>query len=119
MKPLHNPETFLNRFNYFKNGEFRSIEIINPTTITVSFAGQDEALEYDWKTIHFEFSGVQDAKLLDDSKCLFVNMEDGVSIIKSNNSISFGIGKCSEISAIKTSSFFIEAKSIKYTESSF
>lgn len=119
MKPLQNIETFLKRFNYFRDGEFRSVTIINPTTILIILAGQDEALAYDWKSIHIEFSGVLDAKLLVDTQYTLLDMSNGISLLQSANTIAFGVDECKTIASIKTSSCYIEATTLKYEENAF
>ena len=119
MKPLQNIETFLKRFNYFRDGEFRSVTIINPTTILVILAGQDEALAYDWKSVHIEFSGVVDAKLLADTQYPLLDMGNGISLIQDNNAIAFGVDECRTVASIKTSSCYIEATTLKYEENAF
>jgi len=66
---------FLDRFVSFEEAEFRNIEILNPTTIVLTFAIQDKNRAYDWITIKLEFSGVSEASLIDNNKLSFVNME--------------------------------------------
>lgn len=119
MKPLTNTEKFLKRFNNFKDGEFRSIQMNSPTTMRIVLAGQDEARSYDWITVTLEFNTVSDARLLEESKLSLLDMSDGVSIINDNNSIAFGIGECYNVSSIKNSSCYIECANIKYEEGLF
>ena len=119
MKPVTNIDEFLQRFNHFKDGEFRSIEVSSATTMLVTFAGQDEARAYDWITIKLEFTNVSDARLLDNSKLLHVDMSEGISIIKENKSIIFGTGSYKTLSSIKNASCFIECEHIKYEEDLF
>ena len=119
MKPLTNIDEFLKRFNNFKDGEFRSIEVISPTTMLVTLAGQDEARAFDWISKKLEFNNVSDARLLENSKLSLVDMSDGVSIINENNKLAFGIGECYNISNIKSSTCHIECSGIKYEEGLF
>jgi len=119
MKPITNIESFLQRFDNFKNGELRSIEVINPTTMLVILAGQDEARAFDWISMKLEFNGVNDARLLDSSKLSLIDMNDGISIVKEDNSLAFGIGECYNIPSIKNSTCFISCSSIKYEEGLF
>ena len=121
MKPLllNDIDKFLKRFGNFCDGEFRDIEVINPQTISITFATQDQARAFDWVSITLEFSGVSDAVLLENSKLNLVDMSDGISIIYENNQFYFGIGKCNNISNIKTSSCHITSSSLKYKEGSF
>ena len=119
MKPLGDIDSFLKRFNHFKNGEFRSIKIISPSVMIITLAGQDEARAFDWVSVKIEFSGVSNAKLLQETKLSLLDMNDGISIIKDDTSLAFGIGECYNISNIKSSSCFIESSSIKYEEGQF
>ena len=119
MKPLDNIQTFLKRFDNFKNGEFRSIEIISPTVIMITLAGQDEARDFDWISMKLEFHGVIDARLLDETKLSLLDMDNGVSIIKEDNSLAFGIGECYNVNSIKNSSCFIESTDIRQEEGTF
>lgn len=119
MKPLQNIEAFLKRFDNFKGGEFRSIEVISPTKMIITLAGQDEARAFDWLTIAFECNNITDAKLLDATKLSLLDMSEGVSIINTHDTVAFGIGDCYNISSIKTSSIYIECSHIKYEERAF
>ena len=121
MKPLHadNLDSFMERFDNFRNGEFRSIEIISPTTITITLAGQDSTREFDWISMKFEFNSVSDAKLLENGKLSFVDMSDGVSIINADSLFAFGLGKCYNIPNVKSSACHIVSSSLKYEEGLF
>ena len=121
MKPLSadNLNSFMERFDNFREGEFRSIEIVSPTTITITFAGQDSAREFDWISMKFEFSGVNDANLLENGKLSFVDMSEGISIIDAEGLFAFGLGNCYNISSIKNSACHIISSSLKYEEGLF
>ena len=119
MQPLNNYQMFLKRFDNFKGGEFRSLEVISPTTMLVTLAGQDEARAFDWISVKLEINNVSDARLLDASKLSLLDMNDGISIISTDNSLAFGVGECYNLSSIKSSSCFIECSNIKYEEALF
>lgn len=121
MKPILQKElqTFIERFDNFKDGEFRSIEVISPTVMNVTFAGQDRGREFDWVSVILEFSGVSDARLLDNSKLSFVDMSDGISMIYEDGNFAFGVGECYNISNIKNSTCKIISSSLKYEERGF
>jgi hypothetical protein len=107
----------LERFEHFKDAEFRSIEIVSATQIKLIFGIQDKARAYDWITMELDFHGVSDAKLIEDSKLNFIDMSDGVSVIK-NNFEAFAIGEYN-ITNIHDSLFYIKADYIKYTQGQF
>ncbi|QOY54662.1 hypothetical protein HUE87_12525 [Candidatus Sulfurimonas marisnigri] len=121
MKPILAKElpNFLKRFGNFVHGELRNIEIISPTVIKLTIAGQDSARGFDWLTIELELSGVSDAKLLDSSKLLHVDMSNGINIIFEENSFAFGIGDYHNLSGIKNAVCYIISSSIKYKEGLF
>jgi len=119
VKPLTNIEEFLKRFDNFRDGEFRSVEIISPTDISLTFAIQDSARAFDWISITLEFNGVCDARLQDNNKLSLIDMSEGITILKENNKLAFGIGECYNINSIKNSSLFIESTNIKYKEGLF
>lgn len=119
MKPITNAKEFLKRFDSFKGGEIRSIKILSPTAMLVTLAGQDSARAFDWITIDLEFSGVSDARLLDDTKLSLIDMDDGLSIVYENNKFAFSVGECYNISTTKNSSCYIIGNSLKYSEGAF
>ena len=121
MKPLfaNNLESFLKRFDRFRNGELRTIKVISANTILVTLAGQDSAREFDWVSISFEFAGIINAKLLEEAKLKLIDMNDGVSIISIDNGFAFAIGECYNISNIKNSTCHIISSSLKYEEGLF
>jgi len=119
MKPLTNIDNFLKRFNNFKDGEFRSIDINSPSSITLTLAAQDNAREFDWISVKIELTGVSDAKVLQNEKLHLIDMSDGISIINENEKLAFGIGECYNISSIKNSICYIECSNIKYEEGLF
>ncbi len=109
----------LERFDNFKDAEFRSLEIISPIEIEATFAVQDRARDFDWITVSLKFIGVSDAQLVDGNKIAYIDMSEGISIIKDDNHIAFGIGECYNSSSIKTSSCFIIASELQSLEGSF
>jgi len=119
MKPLTNIKGFLDRFCNFYDGEFRHVDVISPTTISITLTTQDKAKEFDWVSVTLEFSGVSDARLLENDKLNLVDMSEGISIIKENNLFYFGIARCENISSIKTSTCHIESSSLKYKQEAF
>ena len=118
MKPITNIETFLKRFNHFKDAEFRSLEILSPTAMKIVFATQDEARAFDWLTIEFEITGIIDAKILEDSKLRLVDMQDGISLLKEDTKLTLCIGQYN-MATIQDSISYIIASDIKYNEGQF
>ena len=121
MKPLIKKElsAFVERFDNFKDAEFRSCQILSPIEMKLVFAVQDAARAHDWITVELEFNGVSDAKLVDENKISFISMGDGASIIENDNSFAFAIGECYNVSSIKNSVCYIISKNLKYKEGLF
>ena len=121
MKPLTSPALpkFLDRFDNFKGGELRLLDVVSPFEIKITLATQDKARAYDWITIELLFSGVQAANLVEENQLGFIDMQDGVNIIFEENNFAFGIGECYNISNIKSSSLYIISETLKYQEGQF
>jgi hypothetical protein len=121
MKPLHNAEItkFLERFDDFKGSEVRSIKIISSTEIEMTLTAQDRARAFDWVTVELLFSGVSDAQLIDESKLAYIDMDDGVSIIREADNFAFALGHYQNIIPLKDAQLYIVSKSIKYNEGAF
>ena len=110
---------FLERFDNFKGSEIHSLNIISPQEIELTLTAQDKARSYDWVSVTFSFSGVTDARLLDEKKIGFVDFDDGITLLNENNTIGFGVGKYHNILGIKNASLYIIADRFKYNEGSF
>jgi hypothetical protein len=121
MKPLLATELskFLQRFDNFKGGEIRSIDIISPTEIVVTLAGQDAARAYDWITVALKFSCVSDARVIENSKLSLIDMDNGISIINDDNLFAFGIDECYNISSAKNSTCYVVSRDLKFREGAF
>ncbi|MEA3331528.1 MAG: hypothetical protein U9Q29_07545 [Campylobacterota bacterium] len=121
MKPLLSKDlkSFLERFDNFRDGELRHIEIISPSVITITLAGQDSARAFDWVSVMVEFSDVSDATLLDNTKLKLVDMSDGISLLHKENLFAFGVGVCESLSTLKSSTCQVVASSLKYQEGEF
>ncbi len=119
VKPITNINEFLKRFDNFKDAEFRSIEVVSPTSMQLTFATQDRARDFDWLTIALEFSGISDAKLLDANKLAHIDMQDGITLISKDKGIAFGIGEYKSQTSIIDSVCYILSTSVKYSEGQF
>ena len=121
MKPLtsNNLPAFLERFDNFKDAEFRSLNIISPLQVKLTFGVQDAARAFDWITIELEFNGISDARLLEHKRLALVDMSDGANIVKEGDLFAFGIGECYNISNIKNSVCYLIASDLKYKEGLF
>lgn len=121
MKPLTpaNIDDLLDRIYDAEGGELRSIVMHNPTRFTVTLSVQDTNRGNDWINIAFEINGVSDAKLIDDDKLKFVDMDGGVSILYEGDEVGFAFGDYGYIDSAKDSIIYLIGKSIKYEELPF
>jgi hypothetical protein len=89
--------------------------MITPTSFKITLTAQDKNRAFDWVNINLEFSGVKDAKLLDDHSLKAVDMEQGVNINYTNGGIEVGFGSQEYLS----SPLHLRTTSLKYEETSF
>ena len=121
MRPLlqKDIQQFLERFDNFKESEIRSLDVISPTTLTLTLTAQDAARGFDWISVEFEFNGVEDAKIVQESQLDFLDMSEGISLLFEENLFAFGVGECYNIAAVKNSACYIVSKGLKYQEGAF
>ena len=111
MKPLLADQlsVFTQRFSNFTDAEFRSFELLSPTSMKATFALQDAGREYDWITLALEFNDVVDASLIPDKQLHLIDLSQGATL-NYNDSFEFSINE---------STFFIKARTLKYQEGTF
>ncbi|WP_297441142.1 hypothetical protein [Sulfurimonas sp.] len=109
----------LDRFDNFKDAQLRLVEVVSPSHIKVTLGVQDKARDFDWISLTLEFTGIVDARLPKENQLEFIDMSDGVSILKDDNKFVFAIGACYNISTIKNSIFYIISTDLKSYESPF
>lgn len=111
IKPLLKKDIkeFLYRFDNFIDSNIKDISVIDSTTIEVSLEAQDRALGFDWVELTLSFSGVSDARLVDNTKLAFLDMDEGVTL-RADTNFEFAIGDYQDI---KSASCFIVATSLK------
>jgi hypothetical protein len=111
-------EKTLERFDSFIGAELVSVHIPSPKDIELTFHVQDKARDYDWIKVTFLFKEVEDAKLVDESQLKFLPLEEGISLLKTQERYGFGIGQYKNINNIKDSLLFIVAKLMFIEENS-
>lgn len=121
MKPLHGSEisSFLSRFENFEQSEIRAITLKTPTVIELQFSVQDNGRGFDWIDIAIECANVIDAKLIENTKLAYLDMNEGISIIFEEYKFALCYGKYSSMKNTKDSSFYIVCESLKYKELPF
>ncbi len=121
MKPLHVSEidTFDKRFDRCSGGELRSLKLINPTTMVLRLSVQDAGRGFDWIDLELEVSGVNDARLIDESKLSFIDMSEGISILFEDLNVIVCVGDYSSFEAAHDAPLFIRGSALKYQENNF
>ena len=112
-------ESLRERFSNFVDAELRSLEILSPTEITLTMALQDKARDFDWITLQLHFSGVSDARLVDEKQLSFIDMSSGATLLEEGTLVAFGSGECYNIEDIKNQTLYIIANTLKTSESAF
>jgi hypothetical protein len=112
-------EGFLERFNHFRDSELRQIDIISATLIKITLATQDSARGFDWVTVTFEFNGVIDAKIIEESKLPHVDLSQGITLLYQDEMFAFMVGAYNKLSDTQSSICYIKSTSLKYQEGSF
>lgn len=121
MKPLSSSSAseLLERIEYAKDGELRSINMKDPATFTVTFSVQDKNRDFDWINIVFEISGIYDARFIDDDKFRFADMSDGITILFENDDCGLLFGNYGSLATANDSVMYMIGKFIKYEELPF
>ena len=111
MKPLqaNDLQDFTKRFQNFEDAQLRSLKVFSQTQMTLTLGVQDASRAYDWISLSLEFNDVKDASLVSDEQLPLIEMSEGAS---------FGYNDCFKFQ-INSSTFFIEAQTIKYQEGNF
>ena len=117
MKTLNKQDlkAFLERFSNFSGGELVKLDVLSPTTFKIALTVQDKNRAFDWVDLNLEFSGVNDAKLLDESALKAVDMEVGGNISFTDAGVEVGFGSDEYLA----SPLHLRAEVLKYEETSF
>lgn len=88
-------KNLLERIDFAREGEIRSLTPLSPTSIEIRFSVQDVARGYDWIDLLFRVEGVSDAKLVSDNVLRSLDMSEGITVELTHNSASLAIGNYS------------------------
>ncbi len=119
VKPL-NPSSLkalLERIEYARDGEIRSLATLSPTSIEIRFSVQDSARDYDWIDVAFRIDGVNDAKLVSDNVLRGLDMSEGITAELTANTAALAIGSYS--GRVNEAPFYMLGTSIGYEELPF
>ncbi len=94
VKPLSSSllKNLLERIDYARQGEIRSLTPLSPTSVEIRFSVQDIARGYDWIDIVFRVEGVNDAKLVSDNVLRALDMSEGITVEINDKSCALAIG---------------------------
>lgn len=116
VKPLSGSslKNLLERIDFAKDGEIRSLSPLSPTSVAIRFSVQDSARGYDWIDVLFQIDGVSDAKLVSDNVLGALDMSEGITveITSSHNALTIG----SYNGRAKEAPLYIIGASIGYEE---
>lgn len=95
VKPLNTSSLslLLERIEYARHGEVRSITPFSPTSIEIRFSVQDKARGYDWIDVAFRIDGVTDAKLVGDNLFPSLDMSEGITAEITPHTAALAIGR--------------------------
>lgn len=94
VKPLSasSLKNLLERIDFAREGEIRSLTPLSPTSIEIRFSVQDIARGYDWIDVLFRIDGVYDAKLVSDTVLRSLDMSEGITAEMTDKQCGFAIG---------------------------
>jgi len=94
VKPLSSSllKNLLERVDFARQGEIRSLTPLSPTSIEIRFSVQDIARGYDWIDVLFRIEGVNDAKLVSDNVLKALDMSEGITVEINDKSCALAIG---------------------------
>lgn len=108
----------LEKFDNFRYAVFDSIQTLSETSLLLTFTVQDDDGE-DTDKVSFQLDGVNEARLIENNVLSYLDMTDGISIIKYSDIIAFSIGKSNDdLLAIKNTPLYVIASDIKHSQSS-
>lgn len=95
VKPLNGStlKNLLERIDYARQGEIRSVTPLSPTSISIHLSVQDIARGYDWIDVAFRIEGVSDAKLVSDTILRSLDMSEGITVEITPGGAALAIGE--------------------------
>ena len=107
--------TLLEKYNNFKYEQLRHIEKVSETSYIVTLVIQDDEGE-DVNTIKLDFTGVQESKILVNSVLSYMDMGDGITLIKENGLFGFAVSHGTAMLHVHSAPLYIVASDLKITD---
>lgn len=103
--------SLLEKYDYFRAAQIRSIESTSDSSKVVTFVIQDDEGE-DTDIIRIEFKDIKSSKILINSVLSFLDMMGGISIVKENNLYGFALGRDTVMLHVQSAPLYIIASEI-------
>ena len=107
--------SLLEKYDYFRAAQIRSIESTSDSSKVVTFVIQDDEGE-DTDIIRIEFKDIKSSKILINSVLSFLDMMGGISIVKENNLYGFALGRDTAMLHVQSAPLYIIASEISIEE---
>ncbi|MDF1874385.1 hypothetical protein JHD48_01400 [Sulfurimonas sp. SAG-AH-194-I05] len=107
--------TLLKKYDKFKYAQLRSIQQLSASHKIVTIAIQDDDGE-DTNIVHLEFKNITESKILVNSVLSFLDMGDGIILIKENDLYGFALGCGSAMLQVHNAPLYIVAKEMYIEE---
>lgn len=120
VKPLNasSLKALLQRIDFARGGEIRSLILHSATSIEIRFSVQDSARDYDWIDTAFRIDGVNDAKLLGDTILKTFDMSEGITAeVVNDGTCALALGNYT--GRVSEAPFYIVGTSLGYEELPF
>lgn len=108
-------DTLLEKYDYFKYAQIRSVESSSDTSKTITLVVQDDEGE-DINTVSIEFKDIKESRILVNSVLAFLDMASGISIIKEHDLYGFAVGSGTSMAHVNSAPMFIIASDIAIEE---
>jgi len=105
----------LQKYNNFKYEQIRSVQHLSDGSKVVTLVIQDDDGE-DTNTINLTFSDIKDLRILENSVLSYLDMGDGITIIRENDLYGFAIGSGTAMLHVHNAPMYIVASGIKIEE---
>ena len=106
----------LKRYDHFRDAQIHSLQASSDNSYIVTLAVLDEYGMEELCHVKLTFIDFTDVRLLDNHVLSFLDMMQGISIIKERGLFGFAIGSCSAMLTIQNAPLYIISKELKIEE---